>query len=63
MSIDGFSATWYSAGTGNADDLTSWWSVSGGGGSNPTTFLDPGDVWNMESSLVRLLPHGLLLVL
>ncbi len=52
MSIDGFSTTWYSAGTGNADDYTSWWSTSGGGGSNPTTFLDPGDVWYMESSLV-----------
>ncbi len=52
MSIQGFSATWYSAGSGNADDLTSWWSISGGGGSNPTTFLDPGDVWYMESSLI-----------
>ncbi len=52
MSIHGFSATWYSAGTGNADDLSSWWSVSGGGGVNPSTFSDPGDVWYMESSLI-----------
>jgi hypothetical protein len=51
LAFNGFSATWYSFGTGNADDLNSWWSNPGGTGSNPTDFTTPGDIFNMETNL------------
>ncbi len=51
FSIPAFSATWYSTGAGNADDLTSWGTNPDGSGAHPGTFATGGDVWNMITGL------------
>jgi len=51
FSLPAFSATWHSFGTGNADNLSNWFSASGGSGSNPASFASAGDTWIMETSM------------
>ena len=51
LGFAGFATTWYTSAAGDATNLSNWNSVDGGGGTIPTSFTNPSDIWVIDSSM------------
>ncbi len=51
LGFAGFATTWYTSASGDVTLLANWNSVDGGGGTAPTSFSNPTDVWIIDSSM------------